>query len=505
MFRSGLAICIAALCTLTPSALLRCQAPAHAPSRISGEDLAADLGILEHAYESMHPGLLRYNSEAQIAAAFAEARSQLSSGATIPQAFMTLALLSAKVRCGHTYPNFFNQSSSVVDEVLRGKTRIPFYFTWINQRMVVTRDLTVDRKMPVGTEILVINKTPSQTILASLLPYVRADGANDAKRVALLGVSGEAEWEAFDVYYPLLFPLQTETFHFTIKRPGVKPSEVSLPAMTEIDREQIRKAAGSPGPNDAVFSRRVLPSSTEVLRMPSWGLFNSKWDWKTWLDAAFDDAVKDKAPELVLDLRGNEGGEDEIGRYILSRLIAQPLAIQNYARLVRYRTAPTDLEPYLDTWDKSFLRLGVDAQRFTSGLPHLPREEWLSLADENTHAGTKTVLPRKTRYTGKVVVLVDAQNSSATFQFADAVQQNHLGLLLGEPTGGNQRGINGGAFFFLRLPHSKIEMDLPRVGYFAQSETPDAGLRPDRAVPTTARDIAEGRDPQLLAAQALLR
>ncbi len=55
---------------LTPSALLRCQAPAHAPSHISGEDLAADLDVLEHAYKSMHPGLLRYNSEAQIAAAF---------------------------------------------------------------------------------------------------------------------------------------------------------------------------------------------------------------------------------------------------------------------------------------------------------------------------------------------------------------------------------------------------------------------------------------------------
>ena len=370
--------------------------------------------------------------------------------------------------------------------------------------MVVTRDLTADHKLPVGTEVLEINGVSTRTILSALLPYVRADGANDAKRVALLGVSGESQWEAFDVYYPLLFPLQSDSFKLTLKQPGKKTLQLAIPTMTDTTRDQIRAVAGRSGSDDSVFSRRELPSKIEVIRMPSWGLFKSKWDWRTWLDEAFDEAATNHAPEIVLDLRGNEGGEDEVGRFILSRLIEKPLTIQNYARLVRYQTAPRDLEPYLDTWDRSFLRLGVEAKPFTSDLPHLAKQQWFSLAEDNAHAGTEDVLPRKTRYLGKVVVLVDAQNSSATFQFADAIQQNRLGLLVGEPTGGNQRGINGGAFFFLRLPHSKIEMDLPLIGYFAQGDKSDAGLIPDRIVATSARDIAKGRDPQMLAAEAEL-
>ena len=482
-----------------------CQGPSPAAVKhISGEDIAADLQILQHAYEAMHPGLLRYNMAAQIAADFEQEKSLLASGATPAQFFARLALLSAKIQCGHTYPNFFNQSPEIVASVLRGTSRLPFYFTWIDQKMIVTRDLTANHSLPVGTEVLQVNGIGTAKILVSLMPYVRADGANDAKRVALLGVSGESQWEAFDIYCPLVFPLADPSFKLTVRTPGKARSSLSVPAMSDHERESIHKSAGAPGPNDPVFAESLLAKKIQVIRMPSWGLFNSKWDWKSWLDSSIDEAVAGHAPELILDLRGNEGGDDEVGRFILGRLIAQPLTIENYARLVKYRTAPKDLEPYLDTWDKSFLRLGADAGPVKTMLPHLPPGGWFALGSESGHAGTESTLPRKTRYAGRVVVLIDAQNSSATFQFADAIQQNHLGVLLGAPTGGNQRGINGGAFFFLRLPHSGIEMDLPLIGYFAQADRKNIGLTPDRVVPTTVRDIAASRDPQMEAAVALV-
>jgi C-terminal processing protease CtpA/Prc len=86
------------------------------------------------------------------------------------------------------------------------------------------------------------------------------------------------------------------------------------------------------------------------------------------------------------------------------------------------------------------------------------------------------------------------KTSSATFQFASLIKANRLGTLVGEPTGGNQRGINGGAFFFLRLPESGLEADIPLIGYFPDKAMPDAGITPDVLAPVTARDIASGRD-----------
>ena len=117
--------------------------------------------------------------------------------------------------------------------------------------------------------------------------------------------------------------------------------------------------------------------------------------------------------------------------------------------------------------------------------------------DDSTGA---VVHPSGKRFRGRVFVLVDGSNSSATFQFASAVQQAGLGQLVGEPTGGNRRGINGSAFFFVRLPRSHIEVDLPLVAEFPTSPQPDAGLVPDVRVRYTAADIANGVDRTLQAA-----
>ncbi len=89
------------------------------------------------------------------------------------------------------------------------------------------------------------------------------------------------------------------------------------------------------------------------------------------------------------------------------------------------------------------------------------------------------IAPAAPIFTGRLWVLVGAANSSATFEFAQTVRQNGLGKLVGQSTGGNQQGINGGAFFFLRLPNSGIELDLPLIGQFPAEAKPDAGLEPD--------------------------
>ncbi|WP_295191670.1 S41 family peptidase [uncultured Brevundimonas sp.] len=96
--------------------------------------------------------------------------------------------------------------------------------------------------------------------------------------------------------------------------------------------------------------------------------------------------------------------------------------------------------------------------------------------------------------------MIGPQNSSATFGFAQMVQRERLGALVGETTGGNRRGINGGAFYFLRLPATGFEVDLPLIGTFHQKPQPDTGIQPDISIPRTAEAIARGRDPVMEAA-----
>lgn len=49
----------------------------------------------------------------------------------------------------------------------------------------------------------------------------------------------------------------------------------------------------------------------------------------------------------------------------------------------------------------------------------------------------------------------------------------------------------------MRLPPSGLVADLPLVGLFPKTPTPDAGLSPDVLIDRAITDIAEGRDPVL--------
>lgn len=477
------------------------------PALLRAADLQSDAAILREAYEALHPGLYRYNNERQMDAAFAKLGQQLNHDESLPEAFRAFSEFAAKVRCGHTQANPFNQSKALKQALFEGSTRVPFYFVWLNRRMIVTEDFSGNHAFSAGTEIDSIDGVPAARILAKLMTVARADGANDSKRIAQLAVTGASEYETFDIYYPLFFPSHTRQFEFVIRPPGSRRQKhVTAEGLTFEQRiapikkrEEARK-----GGSDALFEAKLLAGGSVYIRMPTWALYDSKWNWKSWLDEKVNSAVQNDAPALILDLRGNEGGDD-IGNEIIAHLIDEPITLSPMKRLVRYRKVPDDLVPYLDTWDKSFRDWGTMAVDLPQPWPTAPQEvPYFELSKSGDDASGDVIKPSGQRFRGKVFVLIDATNSSATFQFAQNIQRHHLGLLIGRPTGGSQRGINGGAFFFLRLPHSGIELDLPLISTFPPEPTPDAGVKPDVTVTRSASDIASGQDPELQAALRLL-
>lgn len=458
---------------------------------LSGAAIKGDIAILRRAYTLLHPGLHRYMTPAQADARFDQLERDFSVDQPLPQAYLTLSRFLGTVRCGHTHANFFNQSDDVADLLFKRRTALPFHFRWLGSQMVIEQNLSGDARLVPGTTVLEINGFATSRILQTLLPYARADGSNDDKRRALLEVRGYDRIETFDVFHPLLFPVSPGGIDLRVRTPTGATTNVTVaPHGPDERKAAMRVETETDGPQWAWDMR----GSAAVLTMPNWALYDSKWDWRGWLDTRMADLAASGAKGLIVDVRGNEGGLD-CGNEIIARLIDRDLALTGDERRVRYRQTPADLNPYLDTWDKSFRDWGSDATDIGGGFFKLKSET----------GDTEIIAPKGPRFIGKVVVLTDAQNSSATFQFAQRIQDLKLGVLCGQPTGGNQRGINGGAFFFLRLPASGLEADLPLIGRFPREPKPDAGLTPGIRVDLTAEDIAAGRDRVMETALATLR
>ena len=447
----------------------------------------SDLAIVRQALD-LHPGLYRYQSPRQFERNFAAFTEAWDSAPDRAAKFLALSRLTAQVRCGHTQCNPFNQSGAVVADLFDRPTRLPFAFRWIAGQMIVTGDSGAQTGIARGSVIERLNGTVPPALLAALLTYARADGSNDAKRRAQLEMRGDEQFEPFDIYQGLLFPPGPAGHTIQWRDPAGRRHRAVLPAIGYAARKGLLPA--DPVGDQPLWTWQIDPAGIATLTMPTWVTYQGSWDWQAWLHERLTSLAGAKG--LVIDIRQNEGGTD-CGTFILQHLIGQTVHPLRYLNRIRFREVPAQLMPYFDTWDRSYRTLGKDAADLGDGFYELPGDE-----DETAIAPFAANAPL---VRVPVAVLMGPINSSATFSFVRRVQETRVARLFGGPSGGNRRGINGGAMFFVRLPESGLEFDLPLKGYFPARPQPDAPVFPDVPISLTAQDIAQRRDPEMLAAR----
>lgn len=453
---------------------------------LAPDAIRADLDLLGEIYGHLHPGLQRYLPADGFARLIDRAMVWGARPRTRAAVYAALARLTAALRCGHSQPNPFNQSRAVQAGLIGRADRLPVCARWVGTGRAADLVITDPLATPFarGDVIRSIDGVPTQVLLAHLLPLTRADGHNDAKRLAQLDLVGGQRFAAFDVLRSVVAPG---------RGPGIVAMSAGHAGVREV--RALDEGARGAAPADPLRGWRfaIDARGLGVLTMPSWAVYDSKADWRGFVSQAMDRLIETRARGLIIDLRANEGGLD-CGDAVLARLITRPLADPGWQRLLRFRETPGPLRPYLDTWDPSFHRLGAEA------VPVPGRPGFLALPRDASAA----IEPSGTRFAGPVAVLVGPNCSSATFRFAGLVRAAGVGRLIGAPTGGNRRGINGGAFFFARLPRTGLEVDVPLIGTYPDRPQPDAGIVPDLIVRDTVASIAAGHDPAMAAARNVL-
>jgi hypothetical protein len=457
--------------------------------RVPADGLLEDFEILREALTSLHPGLYRYNSEAAIEMHFAKLREAMSQPLTYAEAYKEISKFLGRIRCGHTYANFFNQDPLIREVIFGQLDKFPFAFRIIDGKMIVTENASNCKFAEPGTEILTINGIPVERVLDSLMTVVKGDGSNHAKRLKDLEVYGYNTFEAFDAYFPLLFPPQEYRYSITAAKPKTKQRISCIIApLNRTDRNKLIRMKGAELPEsyDDLWAFNVFSTKAAYMRLGTFVTWEMDMDWKQFLADAFGQLNEKKTPSLIIDIRGNEGGLDEVGETLIQYLLKEEARYPTFETRTRYEVIPESLRPYLDTWDKSIYDIKKQMKSGKKGFFIAKGEK-----DE------VKLVPSENPYQGKVYLLVDADNSSSTFYLAKMMKELGLATLVGQTTGGNLRGLNGGNTVFLRLPNSRIEVDIPLLGAFAREEMPDEGVKPDIVVKQSVEDLIEGKDAVL--------
>lgn len=468
------------------------------PVPLTATQRLQELQIIKAAFTSLHPGLYRYNTPSQIEDNFERLSKKLTGDISNPGYFILLSQLSTSLQCGHTYLNPWNQRNEVRERYF-SKSFIPFLYKVIDRKLIITHNLSENESIRAGDEIVRINGIAASTIMDSLFSVSRTDGNNGlGKKTDNLNIVpidiDTSNYSLFDIYFPLFFPenFNARKYVFVISPYKGAPIKTTLRSLTKKERQEIYVSKFGEIPvHEKNWEFRFLNPHAAYLRLGDFETWEWKTDYRKYLDSVFNIIQHSSVKNLILDIRGNEGGDDDARTAVLSYILKKPFGCENrIRRFYKFLSIPDSLQPYLKTWNKEFLK---------------PKKEsdFILTADgfyENTAASGNPCIPvnpKVNAFTGKTFLLTNSNNSSTTFTLADLFQQTNSGIIVGETTGGTKQGLNGGQYFFLYLPYSKLEIDIPLIWGKPTLNRKDEGVIPDIVIKTTRKDIRDGRDTQL--------
>ena len=439
------------------------------------EELKEDYQLFRSALEEAHPGLYRYASMEHMDSLFNGYEEGLLAPATQRAFYQSLLPLVDAIQCGHTkwmpsdrmgYPYFYYTDRLFPLKLFIEKNRafvIDFY----------GNNSGIDK----GDEVLSINGEEIPDIIHRLLGGIFSDGENSTLKYYELN-------RYFSAWYADMtggdVPPGKE-FRVRILKDG-QESELTLEAAT---LEQVR-AVDEKMEDAGSFTLSFEQNSTAILTIPYFWNPESGPGFRKFLKRSFDEISERNTENLIIDLRNNEGGKEVYGSLLLSYLM--DMEFPYYDRLEITQKKKFTFSQYASV-PLAFRILKRLFKKSGSGM-----YVW------HGHKNCGMQKPRKNSYTGKVYALINGGSFSVSTEFASVLRSLDRAVFIGKETGGGYYGNNSGFFAVLILPHSKMELGIPLIGFYSRVQPaahPNRGIFPDYEVSPSLNGVLESRDEVL--------
>ncbi len=458
-----------------------------AGGRVSREGAREDVRLARHALEEAHAGLTRYTSKEKLDDVFDRAERSIAGPMTAFDLYRVLAPAVAAIKCGHT-------GVSLPDEAwqpyARSEPLLPVLMRVVGGRAFILRDLSERGGALAGMEVRSIDGVPFERVFQVVSTATPGDGDVPTSRARAVG-----NWW-FNARLPFLLGLRAP-YTLGLRDPATKRAEevrVEGRTFEALDAEWKARFPQDRPPRERCEFELLDGGSVARMRIGGFGVFtddSGKVKTADFIAGAFARMHENNTKSLVLDLRGNGGGEDELGKLLLSYLVDAPFAY--YQDLVA-NALTFDFTKYMDT---------------PGGIPS---EYFERRADGKYHCvghpNWGTQKPSDPRFAGKLVILVDGGSFSTTSEFLSHVHDRGLAVFVGEESAGGYYGNTSGFNLTLTLPNSKLKVRIPTMAYYMavkRSKHAARGVMPDMPISPTIADLLAGRDPALDAALRLAR
>lgn len=433
--------------------------PGSQGAHLTADEYREDLACLYETLQAVHFDLFQNTPRDAFEAEFDRIWDSATESVDVLTVHRELQRFAALARHAHCT---LDSPGSLFRQFLRdGGLAFPFELAFEEGRAIVVHSYVAESPIEVGHELLALDGTPMAEVLAEVLELV--SGENPYARLATLELVGvmQAYWFARGPF---------ESSIILSRAPDGTEKEVQVHGVdvhTILERQPLNVAP-------VMRDGREVGSRGEVaylrpgdfLNLGSGDQFDSS-EFLRFLESSFEGAAESRADTLILDLRGNNGGDSTFSNVLLAYIADRPF---RFASSYNVRTSQIT-KSYWEDVDipelaelKSQILKQADGSVFEWSIPEVePRGDAL-------------------RFDGNVFALVDRFSFSNASVVAAVIQDYGFGMLVGEET--SYVPSSCGAIHEFRLPNSGIRVSYPKA-YSVRPSGDRAlrGVRPEHHAP----------------------
>jgi hypothetical protein len=397
------------------------------PVIFSREKLQKDFQQFRSILEGTHPALYDYTDKEVMDSLFDANATRIDQDLDFDAFLILMTEVIAKIGCGHSSLWIPGEYWSIAPQRL-----FPLEIKILDDKVLVKGDFDGALEVAPGSQILRINGESVEQIVDRLRSLTSADGFNPSYR------SAKVE-EHFAGKFAQAYG-QAELFLVQYRLPGSK--KVNEARLKPVNLEQIKRST----PSQNELTLKEVEGRTALLTINTFSYYNQVDMFHSFVDSVFRVIDQKQIQNLVLDLRGNSGGDPFCASYLWAYLQPEPL-------------------PYFEE--------------------HYGHYDTLA-----------NPVPQPARhFTGNLYTLIDGRCFSTTGHFLGLLKYHGVGEFVGTESGATYT-CTGNATY-PSLDRTGIMVGTARVMRYTaavKNMDPRRGVLPDYPVEPSQKDIVSGRD-----------
>lgn len=459
-----------------------------------------DFKIFRGSLEEIHVGLNWFISAKDLSEVFDKTYNSLTDDTRTEDFYLKLRRIMASLRHGHNdvvFPQEYGVNFRL-GLLEKDKKFLPFAIRILDKRIFVAVNLSANKRLAAGTEIVSINGEAATKIIEKQLPLIAANGRNETFKIGKM----EGYYE-FHYLYRLMNPgverFNIEAIPFNSKNQRIFEIEAEFP---ETIAGRYKKIEGKDiSDYNDILKYRGLDDKKKIAYVKLGSFYSGlAKDYQSFLDKTFTAIKQTGIRHLIVDLRQNEGGGEGFWQMAYTYTTGNSLPETDGLMLVG-----GDKFSYFKFVENPSPEFRAFANNPYDVIDKISQGRF-RLKPQFKSDDSKTYQAPPNAFSGNLYVLTDGMTFSAAANYVATARrelrkQNRFIKFIGEAPGDDfDSGVgSAGTAITVLLPNSKIKAKIPLLG--GGDEVPYSNKEkiviPDYRVLPTAKDIAIQTDAEL--------